>query len=69
VICLARQEQPDISGYDAPEVAYRMHKHHHAGLTVRSDSAERVQSLLEEYGRRFLDDFCVRMDVPAKPTS
>lgn len=69
VICLARQETPDTSGYDAPEVVYRLQKHHHAGLIVRSREAERVKGLLEEYGERFLDEFCARMDVPDKPTS
>jgi biotin carboxylase len=69
VICLAKQEEPDTAAYDAPEVVYRLRKHHHAGLLVKSDSAERVQALLEEYGGRFLDDFCTRMDVPDKPTS
>jgi hypothetical protein len=69
VICLAKQEQPDTSAYDAAEVAYRMHKHHHAGLLVKSESADRVRALVEEYGARFLDDFCTRMDAPAKPTS
>ena len=69
VLCLARQEQPDLGGYDAPEVVYRMQKHHHAGLIVRSESAERVKALLDEYGGRFLEEFCARMDVPDKPTS
>jgi hypothetical protein len=69
VICLAKQEEPDISSYDAPEVVLRMHKHHHAGLIVKSPSAERVQKLLEDYSQRFLDEFCTRMDVPDKPTS
>jgi biotin carboxylase len=69
VICLARQEEPDTAGYDAPEVVSRLHKHHHAGLIVTSGSAERVQGLLEEYGERFLRDFCARMDVPDKPTA
>ena len=69
VICLARQETPDISGYDAPEVVYRLHKHHHAGLIVRSGSADRVKGVLEAYGERFLEEFCARMDVPDKPTS
>jgi hypothetical protein len=69
VICLARQEQPDIAAYDAPEVVYRMHKHHHAGLLLRSDAPERVQTLVESYAVRFLDDFCARMDAPDKPTS
>jgi len=69
VICLARQEEPDTSAYDAPEVVYRMHKHHHAGLIVQSGSAARVQELVESYSEGFLHDFCARMDVPDKPTS
>jgi biotin carboxylase len=69
VICLARQAEPDTSAYDAAEVVYRMHKHHHAGLIVRSGDAARVEALVGEYGARFLDDFCARMDAPDKPTS
>jgi hypothetical protein len=69
VICLARQEEPDTSSYDAAEVVYRMHKHHHAGLIVKSESSERVETLLAEYASRFLNDFCARMDVPDSPTS
>lgn len=69
VICLARQETPDTSGYAAPEVVYRLQKHHHAGLIVQSPSAERVEALLNNYGAGFLNDFCARMDVPDKPTS
>ena len=69
VICLAKQETPDTSGYNAAEVVYRLTKHHHAGLIVQSPSAERVQELLEGYGEGFLNDFCTRMDVPDKPTS
>ena len=69
VICLARQEQPDLSAYADSEIVYRLPKHHHAGLIVRSESAQRVESLLENYGPRFLEDFYARMDVPDKPTS
>jgi hypothetical protein len=69
VICLARQETPDTSGYDAPEVVYRLQKHHHAGLIVKSGDAERVKALLESYGERFVGDYLARMDVPDKPTS
>jgi len=67
VICLARQETPDLSGYDAPEVVHRLTKHHHAGLIVRSAKAERVRELLEEYGEGFLRDYYARMDAPDKP--
>ena len=69
VICLARQEEPDTSSYDAPEVVLRMHKHHHAGLIVQSPSPERVQALVEAYSSRFLHDFYARLDAPDKPTS
>ena len=66
VICLARQESPDSSGYDAAEVVYRLKKHHHAGLIVKSGDPERVRLLLDEYGRRFLTDFYARLDAPDK---
>ncbi len=69
VICLARQEQPDTSGYDAPEIVHRLQKHHHAGLIVRSDSAERVAELVDAYGVRFLEQFCAVEPAPEKPTA
>jgi biotin carboxylase len=69
LICLARQEWPDLSPYDAPEVVHRLRKHHHAGLILRSPSPQRIEELLGEYGRRFYDDFYARMNAPEKPTA
>ena len=69
VICLARQEHPDMHAYDAPEIVHRLDKHHHAGLIVRSASADRVAELIESYGVRFLDQFCAIEPAPAKPTA
>jgi biotin carboxylase len=57
MISLARQQWPDLSGYDAREVVWRLQKEHHAGLIVRSRSHARVTALLEEYTQRFYDDF------------
>ena len=57
VLSLARQETPDMSAYDDPEIAVRIRKPHHAGLIVTSPSAERVDQLLEDYTRRFYEDF------------
>jgi biotin carboxylase len=57
IISLARQECPDTSAYDAPEVVYRLNKKHHAGIVIASPSLERVESLLDEYSRRFYEDF------------
>jgi biotin carboxylase len=69
VICLARQEQPDLSGFDAPEVVRRLQKHHHAGLLLQAGSAERVKALVEQYSERFLEEFCAFEPPPDKPTA
>jgi hypothetical protein len=57
VLCLAKQEHPDTSAYDDPEIVYRVKKLHHAGLIVRSKKLERVEELLDQYTQRFADDF------------
>lgn len=57
LICLAKQEWPDLSGYNAPEVVWRINKPYHAGLIVASPDANRVESLLQEYAQRFAQDF------------
>lgn len=57
LICLARQEYPDLSVFTDPEVAWRLHKRHHAGLIVASSDQARVESLLRDYSRRFAEEF------------
>jgi glutathione synthase/RimK-type ligase-like ATP-grasp enzyme len=57
LVCLARQEYPDLSAYADPEVVYRMHKKHHAGLVVASPDPQRVADLLDSYAQRFAADF------------
>ncbi len=69
VICLARQEHPDTSSYDAPEVVQRLERHHHAGLILRADTADRIENLIAEYTGRFLEDFCAVVPPPDKPTA
>jgi biotin carboxylase len=69
VICLARQERPDTGNYDAPEIVRRLDRHHHAGLIVRSDSAERVESLVAQYSDRFFEEFCAFEPPPDKPSA
>ncbi len=64
VLCLARDEDPDTSAFQAPEIVYRMKKHHHAGLIVRSENPQRVESLLEDYGKAFVDRFLATMPAP-----
>ena len=69
VLCLAKTAEPDTSAFDAPEIVYRMKKHHHAGLIVRSPDPERVHKLLEEYSAGFARMFLASMPPPEKPTA
>lgn len=57
IVTLARQEYPDTSAYQEPEIVWRMNKRHHVGFVIASPDYERVQSLLNEYMRRFAEDF------------
>jgi biotin carboxylase len=57
VLSLAKQESPDTSEYSDSEIVYRVKKRHHAGLVVRAKKLERVQELLDQYARRFAEDF------------
>jgi biotin carboxylase len=69
ILCLARQEHPYTGAYTDPEITYRIAKYHHAGLIVKSDSADRIRELLDSYGGRFVGDFLASQPVPEKPTA
>ncbi len=57
LVCLARQGWPDMSGYQEPEIVWRINKEYHAGLIVASPDPDRIGHLLADYGRRFAQDF------------
>ena len=57
IVTLARQEHPDTSGYQEPEIVWRLEKHHHVGFVLRSPDPERVAALMDEYARRFDEEF------------
>ena len=69
ILSLARQENPDTSAYNDPEVFLRINKHHHAGLILQSSDAARVQLLLESYSQRFAEEFLAVEPPREKPTS
>lgn len=69
LVSLARQETPDTSAYTDPEVVWRMNKHHHVGLIVKSPDAERVQQLLAQYAARFQNDFFATQPPAARALS
>lgn len=57
LVSLAKQEHPDLTHYNDPEVVWRLDKKQHAGLIVISSDYQRVEQLLEQYAERFAADF------------
>jgi len=69
ILSLARQEIPDTSAYNDPEIIYRVQKYHHAGFVLCSSSSERIRELLESYTARFREDFMASQPVPDRPSA
>ncbi len=69
ILSLARQEEPDTSAYNDPEVAVRLKKHHHAGLVLRSADPQRIQALLATYADRFSKDFLAIQPPGTRPAA
>ncbi len=68
LVSLARQEKPDTSAYNDPELVWRMEKKHHVGLIVASPSYDRVQVLMDKYVERVREDFLAVAPPREKPT-
>ena len=66
VLSLARQEHPDMSAYDDPEIVMRVDKRHHAGLIVSSADEARIRTLVESYASRFYRDFHASAPAPER---
>lgn len=69
IISLAKQQNPDISGYNDPEIFWKMNMDFHAGLVVRSDKLERVEELLNNYAQRFGQEFYTYHPPREKPSN
>ncbi|MBI6545550.1 MAG: ATP-grasp domain-containing protein [Cyanobacteria bacterium NC_groundwater_1444_Ag_S-0.65um_54_12] len=67
VVTLARQEWPDLSAYNDPEVCWVQKKKYHAGIVVKSPDPARVETLTKQYAERFAHDFMAH--VPRKETT
>jgi len=68
ILSLARQEHPDTSAYNDPEIVRHISKYHQAGLILRAGSSARLQELIASYAGRFQQDFLATQPVPDKPT-
>jgi phosphoribosylamine-glycine ligase len=67
ILSLAKQEYPDTSAYTDDEIISRVKKRHHAGLIVRAPRLERVNQLLDDYSRRFVEDLVAVAPPPERP--
>ncbi|HJR66260.1 MAG TPA: ATP-grasp domain-containing protein [Gemmatimonadaceae bacterium] len=66
VISLAKQEWPDTSAYDDPEIVWRLRKRHHVGVIVASPTRARVHELIPAYMHRFRDEFYAMLPAAAE---
>lgn len=68
LVSLARQEWPDTSHWQEPELIWRMRKKHHVGLLFQSPSYPRVTQLLDEFQAKVRQDFHAAAPPKDRPT-
>lgn len=69
IVSLARQEWPDTSSFDDPEIVYRLKKKNHIGLVVASPDPHRIDQLLEDYHQRIMRDYHMVLPPATKATT
>lgn len=69
IISLAKQEWPDVSTFNDPEIVWKMNKKYHAGIIVSSPDFTRVEKLISDYTNRFYDDFFTSQPLSDKPSA
>ncbi|MFM8179921.1 MAG: acetyl-CoA carboxylase biotin carboxylase subunit family protein [Candidatus Kapaibacterium sp.] len=63
IFTLAKQEFPDMSAYNDPEIKWVQNKKGYAGLIIASKSDARVEELLAQYYPRFAQDFMAHVQA------
>lgn len=67
LVSLSRFEWPDTeSVFNAPEIAWRLHKKHHLGFVLQSEDRHRILQLLNEYADTVARDFHASAPPPEK---
>ena len=69
LVSLSKQETPDLSAFDDPEIFWKMNKKHHVGLAVSSPDFERTRTLVTQYNDRIYADFFTSLSIPGKASS
>jgi hypothetical protein len=68
IVSLTRQEWPDTSQFNEPEICWRMNDmSYHIGLIVKSPKRERVIQLLDDYAQRVQRDYHASAPIQSKP--
>ena len=67
IISLTRQEWPDMSVFNDPEIVWRMEEPYHVGLVVRSKSREKVIELLDRYADIIQIEYHASAPAPDRP--
>ena len=67
LVSLARQEWPDTSEFQDPELVWRLRRRHHVGFIVKSPYRDRVESLLSTYAERVRTDFLASAPPRERP--
>jgi hypothetical protein len=68
IISLTRQQWPDMSVFNDPEIVWRMEEEYHVGLVVRSKNRERVISLLDQYAEIIQENYHASAPAPDRPS-
>lgn len=68
VTSLSKQQWPDMSGFNDPEVFWKLDKEYHAGIIVASPDEKRRDQLIDNYVKRFYDQFFATAKMGEKPT-
>ncbi len=70
IVSLARQEKPDTSSFQEPEIVWRMTENpNHVGFVVRSSDATRVDALLDQFEARIAREYHASLPPPKSPTA
>jgi biotin carboxylase len=67
ITSLSKQEWPNLSSYNDPEIVWRLNKPYHAGFVLRSKYYNVVGDLLEKYTERFYKDFFTTAPMKDRP--
>ncbi len=68
ITSLAKQQWPDMSGFNDPEVVWKLNKEYHAGIIVSSPDMKRRDDLVDDYTRRFYELFFATAKMGEKPS-